>query len=292
MGILPKDFEILSPYDDRIFKAMLTAPGSEPALKLVASAITKSHVVNVQVRNSELPVEDMEEKVERFDVNCQIDDDSQADIEMQSSRMKEDAGGEHSNLKARSIYNLCDLHSSQPSKGKSYDGLIRTYQVMFCRYPVFPNRKDFINSFSMRHDTDNGLLHNAVQAVFVELSKLDDILKKPVEEMTDMEKFSVFLRYAENPDCREVVNRVIESKEGLAVAGEVLMSISKDERERAIFRNRRIYQADRESDRVMVQRAAKSEVARNMMTDGESVEKIVKYTGLTRTQVESLRDAD
>ena len=43
--------------------------------------------------------------------------------------------------------------------------------------------------------------------------------------MTDMERFSVFLRYAENPDYREIVNKVIESKEGLAVAGELLMSI-------------------------------------------------------------------
>ena len=66
--------------------------------------------------------------------------------------------------------------------------------------------------------------------------------------MTDMERFSVFLRYAENPDYREIVNKVIESREGLAVAGELLMSISKDERERAIFRNRRIAVADRESN--------------------------------------------
>jgi len=41
---------------------------------------------------------------------------------------------------------------------------------------------------------------------------------------------------------------VIETREGLAVAGELLMSISKDERERAIFRNRRIAIADRESN--------------------------------------------
>ena len=36
--------------------------------------------------------------------------------------------------------------------------------------------------------------------------------------------------------------------EGLAVAGELLMSISKDELERAIFRNLRIALADQESN--------------------------------------------
>jgi hypothetical protein len=84
--------------------------------------------------------------------------------------------------------------------------------------------------------------------MFIELSKLKNVLKKPVDQMTDMERFAIFLRYAENPKYRDIVNKVIESKEGLTVAGEVLMSISKDERERAIFRNRRIYKADQESN--------------------------------------------
>ena len=147
----------------------------------------------------------------------------------------------------------------------------------------------------MRHDTDNGLLHNAVQVLFVELSKLKDILKKPVDEMTDMERISVFLRYAENPDYRDVVNRVIESKEGLAVAGEVLMSISKDERERAIFRNRRIALADQESNRVTAEHnlaLAKKEnsltIAQNLLNIGDTVDKIIMVTGLTREEIEGL----
>ena len=142
------------------------------------------------------------------------------------------------------------------SKGLSYDGLARTYQVMFCGFTVWHERESFINPFSMRHDTDNGLLHNGVRAIFVELTKLKEVLKKPVEQMTDMERFSIFLWYAENPDYREIVNKVIESKEGLAVAGELLMSISKDERERAIFRNRRIAQADQESNMITAVRSA------------------------------------
>jgi len=50
----------------------------------------------------------------------------------------------------------------------------------------------------MRHDVDNELLHDGIRAMFV--------------------------------------NKVIESREGLAVAGELLMSISKDERERRMTR--------------------------------------------------------
>jgi len=71
--------------------------------------------------------------------------------------------------------------------------------------PLFPKRTDFINSFSMWHDFDNSLLHNGVQAMFVELSKLKSILKKRVEIMTDIERISVFLRYADNPEYRNAI---------------------------------------------------------------------------------------
>ena len=296
MGLLPKDIDILSPTDDRIFKAMLTAPEAKPALLLVASAIVKRPVVDVLVRNNELAVSDTEEKAEQFDINCKVDDNSQADIEMQANRMEEEQGSEHENLRARSIYNLCDLHSSQSSKGKEYGKLIRSYQVMFCGFTVFADRPDFINTFSLRHDIDNGLLHNAVQAMFIELSKLNDILKKPVEEMTDMERFSVFLRYAENPEYRDIVNRVIESKEGLAVAGEVLMSISKDERERAIFRSRRIALADQESNRITLVRNARAqrdiEIAKTLLSVGDSIDKIALVTGLTHAEIEKLQNTN
>lgn len=291
MGLLPRDIDLLPPYDDRIFKAMLTSPKAKPTLILVSSEITNQNVRDVIVRNNELPIEDTEEKAEQLDLNCLIDDDSQADIEMQASRMEEERESEHANLRARSVYNVCDLHSSQHSKGKLYDKLIRTYQVMFCGFTVFRNRKEFINTFSIRHDTDNGLLHDAIKILYIELTKLKNIIKKPIVEMTDMEKFCIFLHYADKPDYRDLVNKVIESKEGLAVAGDVLLSISKDERERAIFRSRRIALADRESNIATAVLNKANAIAMNMLADGELTEKIVRYTGLTFGEVEKLRGA-
>lgn len=296
MGLLPMDMELLPPSDDRVFKILMTSPDATPALLYVSSAIINRPVVNVLVRNNELAVESLDEKAERFDVNCKIDDDTQADIEMQSNRMEEAKGSSHSNLRARSIYNLCDLHSSQSSKGLAYDKLARSYQVMFCGYTIFPQRQDFINAFSMRHDTDNGLLHDAVHAVFIELSKLNDVLKKPVEQMTDMERIAVFLRYAENQEYREIVNEVIETKEGLAVAGELLMSISKNEKELAIYRNRKIAQADQESNRVTLIHNAETAkallIARNLLKMNIPIEQIIEATGLTREEIEGLRGAE
>ena len=249
MGLLPMDADILPPSDDRVFKLILTSKDSKPVLMDLISSIIGKPVMDVEVRNNEPPPENAEEKAEQLDINCKIDDGTQVDIEMQASRIEEETDGEHQNLKGKSVYYLCDLHSSQPSKGvKRYDRLSRTYQVTFCSYTVFPERKEYVNSFSMRHDKDNRLLSDAIHVVFVELSKLKETMQKSVEEMTDLEKWAIFFRYASEPKHRETVNRVIETKEALQMAGNLLMSISQDERERAVYRSRRMYQTDLESN--------------------------------------------
>jgi predicted transposase/invertase (TIGR01784 family) len=294
MGILPIDADILPATDDRIFKTILISPEAKPFLmKLIAGIIGRS-VVDVTVHSNEIPISDTREKGERFDVNCKTGDGSQVNLEMQASRMEEDQGGEHKNLKGRSIYFLCDLHSSQPAKGqRRYDRLVRTYQVTFCSYTVFPHRKEYMNSFSVRHDIDNELLHDAIQAVIIELSKLEDVVKKPVEAMTDMEKFSVFFEYAANPEYRDTVNKVIESEEVLTVASNLLMNISQDERERAIFRSRKKYQMDMDSNMATAedreQKKKAFEIARKLLRRNRPIEEIMEDTGMTIEEVESLK---
>jgi predicted transposase/invertase (TIGR01784 family) len=160
------DSDILPPSDDRIFKLLLTSPEGKPALIDLISATIKRPVIDVSVRNNELPLIDTDEKAERLDVNCKIDDGSQVDLEMQASHIQEDSDGKHRNLKGKSIYYLCDLHSSQPSKGlRRYDKLAQTYQVTFCSYTVFQNLPDYVNSFSMRHDTNNDLLSDDIHVI-------------------------------------------------------------------------------------------------------------------------------
>ena len=169
--------------------------------------------------------------------------------------------------------------------------------MTFCSYTVFPERTAFVNSFSLRHDEDNELLSDAIHVIYVELSKLQEIMKKSVEDMTDLEKWAVFFRYASEPNYRETVNEVIASKEVLQMAGNRLMSISQDERERAVFRSRRMYQTDLQSDLATAEdrgRAAgrlegKLEIARNLIKMGISSEQISEATGLTLPEIENLQ---
>ena len=285
--------DILPPSDDRVFKLILSPEESKPILKDLISSIIKRPVIDVEVRNSEIPPEDTHEKAERLDVNCRIDDGSQVDLEMQASRIQEDSDGQYQNLKGKSIYYLCDLHSSQPSKGlRRYDKLARTYQVTFCSYTVFPERLGYVNSYSLRHDEDNELMSDAIQVVYVELIKLQEIMKKSVDDMTDLEKWAVFFQYASEPTYRETVNEVIASKEVLQMAGSRLMSISQDERERAVFRSRRMYQTELQSDLATAEDRGRRQgiltIAKNLLAMDMPHDQIVAATGLTLEELESI----
>ena len=163
MGLLPMGADILPPSDDRVFKLILTSPEAKQGLMNLISSIIGRTVVDVALHPNELAPGNTEEKAERFDVNCKIDDGSQVNLEMQASHMVEDVDGQHKNLKGKSIYYLTDLHSSQPAKGlRRYDRLARSYQITFCSYTVFPNTPDYVNSFSLRHDTTGELLSDAI----------------------------------------------------------------------------------------------------------------------------------
>ena len=193
MGLLPMDFDILPPSDDRVFKLILTSPDAKPVLADLISAVLGRTVSDVVVRNNELPPEDTEEKAERFDANCVLDDGTQVDLE----------------------------------------------------------------------------------------------------------KWAVFFQYASEPQERETVNEVIASKEALQMAGNLLMSISKDERERAVFRSRRMYQTDRASDLATAEDRGERrgvqkghiEVAQRMLRRNRPIDEIAEDTGLSIEEIETLKNS-
>jgi len=116
---------------------------------------------------------------------------------------------------------------------------------------------------------------------------------KPVEAMTDLEKWSVFFQYAPSQEHRETVNKIIESEEVLQVAINLLMNISQDERERAIFRSRRKWQTDNNSNIATAEdrgrREERFEIARNAVQMKMTITDIMKLTGLTREEIENLK---
>ena len=88
------------------------------------------------------------------------------------------------------------------------------------------------------------------------------------------------------------------------MAGDLLMSVSKDERERAINRSRRMYETDMASNLATAEDIGEKRgeikgekrkaiaIAHNMIADGDPIDKIVRNTGLTPDEVKGLIDVN
>ena len=73
------------------------------------------------------------------------------------------------------------------------------------------------------------------------------------------------------------------------MAGDLLMSISQDERERAVFRSRRMYQTDMQSNYATVldrgRKERRIEIARRLLKRDRPIDEIMEDTGLTREEI-------
>ena len=140
-------------------------------------------------------------------------------------------------------------------------------------------------------------LSDAVGIIFVELTKLDSVVKKPVELMTGEEIWSVFFAYGSNPKYRNLFDKMNSARSEIKMATELLQTISRDEIERARFRSRRMFRMDMEHSMIVSRDEGREEgeirkaiaIAKIMLDDEEPIEKIVKYTNLPREEIEGLR---
>jgi hypothetical protein len=56
---------------------------------------------------------------------------------------------------------------------------------------------------------DGELISDQLTMLVVELNKLGEVIKKPIEEMTPLEMWSVFLGLADKPKHRLLINKLI-----------------------------------------------------------------------------------
>ena len=280
--------DILPAKDDQIFKSLLTR--SEPEAKIVLmdliGSIIGRKVTDVVIKNNELATMDTSQKQERLDVNCEIDGKEIVNIEMQASHTPEYPDSNHKNVKNKSAYYGCDLFSSQSIKGKTYADLAKTYQITFIAYTVF-QKADYRSNFYVMSE-DGEKLTEELTIIFIELSKLKEVLKKPVEEMTSLEMWSVFFECVDDPKYRKIVNEIIGAKEEIQMASTLLQTISQDDYERARFLSRRKFENDVESARNTAVKIREYEIAKNLL-DVLDVETIANKTGLSIKEIESLK---
>jgi len=274
---------------DAVVKSIFTRddPAARIALMDFLSVIIGRKVIEVRILNNEPASTDVTQLQERLDINCKFNNSDYADVEMQLYPKNLGIEGYISRVE----YYACDLFSSQGVKGLGYPALAKVYQITIANFTAFEHRKQMINHFQFRNDEGETLSDNA-HIYFIELTKLRDVLTKPIEEMTPVEMWAVFLKFADDKNKRELLNKIIEAREGIQMAVEMLSSISKDEHERARMLSRMKFWNDYESDVICAEKKAREEnsveIARKMLREKDSIEKISRITELPLATIQEL----
>ena len=282
---------ILPAYDDGIFKSIFTRNESKYYLADIISSFIGTTVTGVTINSNEVPIKHKDAKRSVFDVSCTAaDGKSQFVVEMQADPMKYDsAGNEHLNIRHRSIYYLTSLHANLSGRGAMYSNFAKSYQITVCNYSPFRESHRLLEEFLMRNSR-GVILADAIRAIFVDLSLIGEIIKKNPLDMTAAEKWSVFIAKANDPEYQKLIGDIIKSKEEIAMAQEVLASISTDADERARYISQRMLEQDMEHERVYWREISREEGIEEGLREGrEAGIKEGRESGIKEGRIEVAR---
>ncbi|MDR1058889.1 MAG: Rpn family recombination-promoting nuclease/putative transposase [Treponema sp.] len=240
----PDTAAILDPCGDKVFKHIFTqdTPSSRGALSSLLSAFVGRKTQVLAVTANEPPVSNPQDRQIRYDIACKFEGGERADLEMTLYPRPHEA--------ARLEYYLARLYINQDIKGtdKGFRNLQRTYQIsFFVKKSLYPGREliHHFRYYDRRHRIDLG---GQTEIITVELEKAAGLLKKRAGALSPAESWACFFRYGPEVERRGLINEILAEEEGIAMAGEKLLTVSEDERFQAWQMSAEKYELDRQDD--------------------------------------------
>jgi hypothetical protein len=127
----------------------------------------------------------------------------------------------------------------------------------------------FARSVRTQRKTRRISLKGKTRIITLELSKVEKIVDKPIEEMSAAEMWGVFFRYLTDKKKRNKINEILEIEEGIAMASETLITITKDEIEHWRQLSELKYELDMQSMMTYAKQTGRKEGRQEGRLEGE-----------------------
>ena len=234
----PSPTALLNPLCDFSFKAMFTADTKESnaALMDFISTVLNRNITEIQLMPNEPPVQTTEESQMSFDVSVKFNDGERADIEVQ-------ARSEDYDYAARAEIQAARLLSTSNVKGDRWQTL-PAYQISVLNFEFDKDDSSPLSWYNMRK-ANGKQLSDRLNVIFFDLIKIHNLLGKPVDSLSKLEKWGLFLSYAGDERRTAYIDTLTKSEEGLMNAKSSLCTISEDEikwaQQNSIFKAQRDY---------------------------------------------------
>ena len=221
-----------------------------------------------------------------MDIKAQTDSGELLTIEMQVDKL--------TYYRNRALFYGGRLVNSSLKSGENYDKMRKSIVVSIINPKLFPEEIGCHSIFDVREQNTGHRLCDRLEFHFLELGKVDP--NKPIEEMTQIEKLAVYLRYANDENYKDSVQEICGSEEEIIMAENLYRRATKEEREAAWAECRMIYQHDKVSMLEDARREGHAEgaaqkqreIAKSMKAKKIPTADIAEMTGLSAEEVEEL----
>ena len=214
---------LLNPKIDFVFKKIFGSSDHPDILISFLNAVLKSKnpITSVEIKNSDLEKEYIEDKFSRLDVKALTSNREIINIEIQLKN--------EYNMIQRSLYYWSKLYEEQLSEGDRYDKLSRTVCINILDFKYLKNDR-FHNGYRLKEIETNEELTDLQEIHFIEIPKLKTF--DSAEEIVDLlEGWVEFLRDPES----EVIRKLEMSNKEIREAKDELYRLSRNSKERELY---------------------------------------------------------
>ena len=274
------------PKIDIIFQAIFGEVGSENITKDFLEKILKRKIEKISLdKNPILRRELKDDKLGVLDIVTELDGKEKCNIEMQLI--------DKNNIIERMLYYWSKMYTKQIKAGDDYKKLEKTIVILIADFNIKGLEE------VEYHSTWKIIETNSVKKlILTDKFELDIIeLLKIKGRENEKDQLLDWLIFLENPESERVA-RKMEENENLKEAVEKLDRISEDEkmqriielREKAIRDEHAIYDKGLDDG---IEKGAKEEkikIVKSMLKENMDIEIIIKITGLTKEEIEKLKE--
>ena len=277
--------KILSPMSDIIFKLLMGTENSIDILTdflLAVLNLSADEYDEIAISNPFLLQEYMGDKLGILDVKLKLKSGKIINIEVQVDPMPF--------IESRILFYVSKLVTEQINESDQYDKIKRVISIIITDHPLIKNSEKYHHHFGLYDIQSKVLLTDALEIHTLEVPKARKLFVN-TDHNTQNDRLLDWMKFFD-VKTEEELNMLAEKSPIMKKATLRLMELSADEKARQLYEARLKERRDSYAREKGAVKSRELEIAKSLLADGISVEKIAVHTGLTPTEIESLRNAD
>ena len=277
--------DLMSPKVDFVFKLIFGDEKNKHILAAFLSSVLKlptGELADLEIINTELLREFKEDKKGILDVRVRTKQGKQINIEIQILPTEY--------MPERTLFYWSKMYSSQIKPGAIYESLKKCITINIVDFVCTPLKK-LHTCYLLKEAEDDHILTDMLEVHFMELPKLFDEGIARVQD-DPVVQWMTFI----DGKSKGVMEVLAKKNKDIKSAYDLLQIISQDEKARMVYEARQAEIHDQLTRLHSAHQKGKAEglaeakvnLAKLMLSEGEDIANIAKYTGLSREEIEKM----